>query len=143
MKIILGSDHRGFALKEQIKEYLGTVLDVGAAIYDPEDDYVDYALKAVKALSNDDKIILICGSGHGMDMAANRFLNIRAILGFNLDVVKQGREHEDANCLIIPSDWTTRDQAIELTNLFLNTPFSNEKRHLRRLEKLKNLKFEI
>jgi ribose 5-phosphate isomerase B len=139
MKIILASDHRGFALKEQIKKYLNTALDVGAATFDPEDDYVDYASKAVKELSGDDKIILFCGSGHGMDIAANRFPNIRAILGFNFDVVKQGREHEDANCLIIPSDWTSFDQAKKHIDIFLNTPFSNEERHLHRLEKLKHI----
>ena len=138
MKITLGSDHRGFALKQQIKQHFPDFVDAGATSYNPDDDYVDFAATAVKDLNGEDRAVLICGSGHGMDIAANRFPHVRAILGFNFDVVKQGREHENANCLIIPSDWTSYEQAIKHIEIFLNTPFSNESRHLRRLEKLKH-----
>lgn len=145
MKIFLAADHRGFSLKEHAKAYLAKqsyeIVDCGATSYMPEDDYVDYGSKALDKTTwlPDDRAILFCGSGHGMDILANRHSHIRAILGFNPSVVKQGRAHEDANVLIVPADWTTSDQAIELSNLFLNTPFSEEERHIRRLEKLNKI----
>jgi ribose 5-phosphate isomerase B len=118
-------------------------VDCGPSELNSEDDYVDFGVTAITKMQAGDIAILICGSGHGMDILANRHQNIRAILGFNEAVVKQGREHEDANVLILPSDWTSSDQAIQLSNVFLDTPFSNDERHLRRLEKIKNLNFEI
>lgn len=144
MKIILATDHRGFQLKEFIKANLLSegfeVIDVGAITLDPTDDYVDYAVKAVNPeVLNTNIAILFCGSGHGMDITANRYSHVRAILGFNESVAKQGRNDEDANVLIIPSDWLQPEQAYNVVNSFLNTPFSNEERHLRRLSKLNQL----
>jgi len=149
MNIILAADHRGFALKEQIKQYLATnhqklatIIDVGAHTYNPEDDYVDYAIKAFDPTTwlPDSRTILFCGSGHGMDIAANRHPKVRAVLGFNVEVVKQGREHEDANVLVLPADWTNETEAKIFVDAFLITAFSKEARHLRRLEKLKSLR---
>ena len=141
MKVIFAADHRGFNLKEQLKTTMTDssyeIIDVGATTIDPQDDYVDYAVNAVRAISDPtDRIVLICGSGHGMDMTANRFPNVRAILGFNETVVIQGREHEDANALILPADWLNLDQANRSLHLFLTTTASNEARHLRRRDKL-------
>lgn len=139
MNIYIAADHRGFQLKQFLIEKFKEFTDLGAFYYDPDDDYPDLAQAVCSKLAPEDKAILICGSGHGMDIAANRFSQIRAILGFNSEVVKQGRAHEDANILVLPSDWTTNDQAIDLTTTFINTPFSNEARHLRRLSKLANI----
>ena len=155
MKIFIASDHRGFALKEYIKLHLNSSLvkeetppkageefetiDCGPATFVKDDDYVDYGIAAITKMEEGDRSILLCGSGHGMDMLANRYPNMRAILGFNESVVQQGREHEDANVLIIPSDWTSNDQAIILSRIFLETPFSNEERHIRRIKKLSEI----
>jgi len=136
--VYLAADHRGFQLKQAIKQHFPEFVDVGALSYDLNDDYVDYAQKACSPTDwqPNDLAILICGSGHGMDMTANRYPHIRAILGFNKEVVQQGREHENANVLVLASDWTDPSQAIELINLFLTTSPSQEPRHLRRLDKL-------
>lgn len=139
MQIYLAADHRGFQLKEHIKQTFPNFIDVGAFIYDSDDDYVNYAALACQTLKSEDRAILLCGSGHGMDIAANRFPHVRAILGFNPDVVKQGRAHEDANVLIIPADWIKPETVNQLIDAFLSTPFSKEERHLRRLNKLKSL----
>ena len=143
MKIYLGADHRGYKLKQVLKEELKTqgfeVEDVGADVYDGADDYVDYASKVCKRVKKNDRGILICGSGHGVDMVANKHKQIRSVLGFNLDVVVQGREDEDANVLSLPAEWITTDEAIEMTKVFLSTDFSNAERHVRRLEKIEKL----
>jgi len=141
MTIIIGADHRGFDLKEQVKTSLGQpVVDCSSPQFDQTDNYPDIAQKVVEQLrENEDKAILFCGSGHGMDIAANRFPFVRAILGYNLDVVKQGRQHEDANVLVLPSDWTTIDQAIERINVFLTTLASDDPRHVQRRQKLTSL----
>lgn len=145
MKIYLGSDHRGFELKENLKEYLKRggvkVEDCGADVYDQEDDYVDYAQSVAQKVSEnkETKGILICGSAHGVDIVANRFKKVRSIIGYNCDVVIQGREHEDANVLCLPSEWINQEEAQDMVKVFLETQFSGEQRHQRRLEKLKNL----
>lgn len=139
MTVYLASDHRGFSLKNDIKQNFPELVDVGPASYQEDDDYVDFGSRAVKSMQLGDRAILMCGSGHGMDITANRFPHIRAILGFNETVVKQGREHEDANVLVLPSDWTDVVQAIQLVKTFMETSFSGAERHLRRLEKLSSL----
>lgn len=143
MKIYLGADHRGYKLKKVLKEELKTqgfeVEDMGADVYDGADDYVDYASDVCKKIGKEDKGILICGSGHGVDIVANRHNQIRSVVGFNLDVVVQGREDEDANVLSLPAEWITNDEAIEMTKVFLGTNFSNAERHIRRLEKIEKL----
>lgn len=140
MSYYIAADHRGFALKEAIKAQMGQLIDLGAHVLQSEDDYPDYAQIVCQAMTSpEDRAILICGSGHGMDIAANRFPHIRAILGFNQEVVKQGRAHEDANVLILASDWLDKETALDLIHTFLSTPFSKQDRHLRRLQKLTHL----
>ncbi len=142
MRIYIGADHRGFILKEILVEWLKQeeyeVVDVGAYEFNEEDDYPDYAEKVAKEIAGTkgERGILICGSGHGVDIAANRFKEIRSILGYNLEVVRQGREHEDANILSLPADWVDEKEAKERVRIFLETEFSGEVRHRRRIEKL-------
>lgn len=143
MNIYIAADHRGYQLKEFLKQNLPELIDKGAFSFDPDDDDVDFAMAAVKDLKPDDRAILLCGSGHGMDIAANKFPHVRGILGFNHDVVKMGREHEDANVLILPAEWITQEQAVESIKLFLTTPFSGKDRYRRRLKKIGNLKFDL
>lgn len=139
MSIYIAADHRGFALKEHLKAHFPEFIDRGATTLNPDDDDVDYAIAAVKSLQPEDRAILLCGSGHGMDMAANKFSHVRGILGFNLAVVQMGREHEDANVLILPAEWISTEDAINWINLFLSAPFSGKDRYLRRLHKLSSL----
>lgn len=137
MSHYIAADHRGFQLKEAIKAQMSQLIDLGAHALQAEDDYPDYAQITCQTITSpEDRAVLICGSGHGMDIAANRFPHIRAILGFNQEVVRQGRAHEDANVLILASDWLNRETALDLIHTFLSAPFSKEDRHLRRLQKL-------
>ena len=146
MRIYLGADHRGFELKEQLKQWLSEngyeIDDVGCYAYDPDNDYIDFALKVAETIEGDgaeDRGILLCGSGHGVDMVANRFAHVRAIIGFNDEVTVQGRADEDANILVLPADWVTRDEAIERARIFLETEKNTAARHIRRRARLANL----
>ena len=146
MRIYLGSDHRGFELKEEIKQWLQDneyeVEDVGAFMLDPEDDYVDYALKVAESIEGGDERdrgILLCGSGHGVEMVANRFPHVRAILGFNDEVTVQGREHEDANILVLATDWVDGEEAVERVRMFLTAEKRDDVRYERRRARMANL----
>ena len=146
MRIYLGADHRGFELKEEIKNWLQEneyeVEDTGAFIFDPEDDYVDYALKVAESIeggASDDRGILLCGSGHGVEIVANRFPRVRAILGFNDEVTVQGREHEDANILVLAADWLEGGEATERVRMFLTAEKRDDARYERRRARMTNL----
>lgn len=141
--IYLGADHRGFKLKEILKQYLGQqgneVEDLGALAYDKDDDYPDFAQGvAAKVAENpeENKGILICGSGHGVDVAANKFKGVRAALCFNRQVAAQSREHEDANVLVLASDWIEEREAKEIVDAWLSTRFDGADRNIRRLRKI-------
>jgi len=142
VRVYIGADHRGFNLKEELKVWLKKkgyeVVDVGAYEFNEEDDYPDFGEKVAKEIAGnrEERGILLCGSGHGMDITANRFKEVRSILGFNLEVVKQGRLHEDANVLSLPADWVDEELAKEMVRMFLETEFFGEARHRRRIEKL-------
>lgn len=146
MRVYLGADHRGFETKEAVKNWLVEngieVEDVGAYFLDPEDDYVDFAIKVGESIEGSEaheRGILLCGSGHGVDMVANKFRRVRAIIGFNEEVVVQGREHEDANVLVLPTDWMTADEACERVRLFLETAKANKTKYVRRRNRIENL----
>ena len=144
--IYLGADHRGFLLKEELKKFLTDsgfeVQDVGAFAYNKDDDYVDFAASAAKELVKapaSDRGIFICGSGHGMAIVADKFKGLRSALAFNRDVAIQSREHEDANVLVLASDWLQIGEAKEIVLVWLKTPFSGEARHERRLGKIREI----
>lgn len=143
--IYLGADHRGFHLKEDLKQNLQQagrqVIDLGDDHYDPDDDYVDFAAQVAEAVVKNPGScgIVICGSGAGVDMVANKVPGIRSALVFDEARSKQAREHEDANVLALPADVLTTEMADKITRLFLDTPFSGEARHIRRLEKMQQL----
>ncbi len=147
MRIYLGADHRGFELKEQIKQWLGEndyeVEDVGNHIFDPEDDFVDPAFKVgemIEGADASDRGILICGSGHGVEMVANRFPHVRAVNGFNSEVTRQSREHEDANILVLPSDWVEYPDACERVEIFLQTEVDKGEKYERRRSRIANIR---
>ncbi len=142
--IYLGSDHGGFKLKEVLRTWLtegGQIFtDDGDLTLQLDDDYPDFAFKVAKDIrSGEDRGILICKTGQGMAIAANRFPHIRAILGQNQEEVKKGREDEDANVLVLAADFINEEEAKKLVETFLQTPFSNEDRHKRRIEKISHV----
>ena len=139
-KIILASDHAGFKLKEDIKEFLikkkKKVMDLGTSNTNSV-DYPDYAHLLSKQIKKKGKQfgILICGSGTGMAMAANRHKNIRAATCYNIKSTKLSREHNDANVMAIGSRFTTKNIALKCVDVFLKTNFKSG-RHLRRIKKI-------
>jgi len=145
MILYIGADHRGFQLKESIKKLLEesgyTVDDMGASSYKEEDDYVDFAKRVGQKVDADatSKGILVCGSGVGMDAAANKFTNVRAALAFSPDQAMASRNDDDANILVLASDFTDEETAKKIVSIWLQTSFSREERHKRRIEKLRDL----
>lgn len=144
MKIYIGSDHAGYELKEKLKKYLGEfdyeVIDKGAFEYKEFDDYPDYVEPVANSVVEDKGSfgIVIGGSGEGEAMDANRIIGARAceFYGGNLDVVKVSREHNDANILSLGARFVTEEEAKNALDIFINTKFSGDERHVRRIEKL-------
>lgn len=144
MKLFIGADHRGFALKEALKNDLTRqkidYIDCGAPSHNPDDDVIDFVISVVDKLKNpEDRGVLACGSGQAVIIAANRFPHIKAIMGFNEAVVEQGRNHDNANVLCLPAEHLSIKQAERLTRVFLYTKFSALKRYERRQIKLDKL----
>ncbi len=143
MKIYLGTDHAGFELKEKVKLYLKNegydVEDCGAFEFDRNDDYPDFIALCAKKVSQDPngKGIVFGKSGAGECIVANKIKGIRAVLGVNKTNVELSRIHNDANILSLGSLFVDEMLAKELIKIFLQTPFSNEERHIRRIEKIK------
>src|SRR3989338_365465 len=145
LKIILGADHAGYALKEKIKKYLEKKKiqyeDAGAYKLNPKDDYVDYAVKAAKKVSKSKNTtgILVCGTGTGMEIAANKIKGIRAAMGYDTYSAKMAKEHNDANILGLRSRNISFDKTKKIIDAWLNTKFSSKQRHRRRVNKIKRL----
>ena len=145
MVIYIGSDHRGFKLKETIKEHLNkkgyNFKDVGNYKYDKNDDYPDFAKKAVeKAVNENDSIaIVICGSGVGVDIVANKIKGARSALCFNVKQAIASRVDDDANVLALPADFLKGDEALEIVDAWLGAKFSGDERFLRRINKIKEI----
>jgi ribose 5-phosphate isomerase B len=146
MVIYLGADHRGFNLKEFIKSWLKNqgyeVVDFGANVLNPEDDYTDFAIKVAEAIQKDYEKVrgnLICCSGEGVFMTANKFKRVKAGLGFNPDQVFEMRNDDNINVLCLASDFIDEEQAKNLVKVFLITSFDHKENHLRRLQKIEEL----
>ncbi len=147
MKLFLGSDHNGLELKRQISEYLERlgheVVDEGNSKLDPNDDFPLFASRTVTAMlaseEVDPKGILICGSGQGMCMAANRFKGIRAALCWNVAEARAARNDDNSNILCLSAKSTKPKQAEDIINVWINTVFADAPRFKRRLKELDNL----
>ena len=144
--LYLATDHRGFKLKEELKKYFleqgFEIEDVGAFAYNQDDDYVDFASTAAQKIVENPSMhkgIFICGSGHGMDMVANKFKGVKSALAFNEVVARQSREHEDANVLVFASDWIEPEKAEDLVTIWLGKSFGGAERNIRRLNKIKEI----
>ena len=140
MKIAIGSDHAGYDLKEKVKKFLK------ARKYEVEDfgtnsnesvDYPDFAKRVSEAvLGGCDFGILICGSGIGMSMAANKFPGIRAAFCMSPELAKMSREHNNANILTLGARFVDEGTAEKIVQAFLKTKFTEEERHMRRIKKM-------
>ncbi|QQG41809.1 MAG: RpiB/LacA/LacB family sugar-phosphate isomerase [Candidatus Woesebacteria bacterium] len=152
--IYLGADHRGFELKEKVARWLFQMgyefEDVGADKLDPTDDYTKYAEKVGSvvgsyylgaAYDRKDKVrgILICGSGVGIEVVANKFDGVRAAIGKSVGQIKAGRNDDDMNVLVLAADYTTEKEAKAMLIAFLETKFSGKERYEERLEEITRL----
>jgi ribose 5-phosphate isomerase B len=143
-RIALGSDHAGFELKEHIKEYLNSITNHKLEINDwgcyseERADYPDFAHKVAKEISEGkaDLGILVCGSGNGISMAANKWEDIRCALCWNEEIAEMSRLHNDANILSLPGRYISKEEAIKCVDVFLNTGFEGG-RHADRVSKIR------
>ena len=141
LRVALGADHGGFALKNELVPRLCQVydiLDLGAQMLDPSDDYPDFSEAVARAVASGQvqRGILICGSGVGACIAANKVPGVRACLCHDTYSAHQGVEHDDMNVLCLGARVIGPELAMELVTAFLNTRFSGEERHRRRLDKV-------
>ena len=137
--IFLAADHRGFKLKEKVKQWLTEwghdYEDMGAFELDPNDDYPIYAKKVAESMVElDDRGILVCGSGVGVDEVANKFDGIRSGLAINKEQIHAARNDDNINVLALASDFTSEEEAREIVKVFLDTEFADEERFNRRLK---------
>jgi ribose 5-phosphate isomerase B len=142
MTIYLGADHRGFSLKEQIKVWLQQqgqqVVDCGNTQLDPEDDYPQYAFAVAEQVADNiqGRGIVFCGSGVGVDIAANKVPGVRSAVGLSPTMVQAARRDDDINVLAIAADITDEKTTQQLVTSFLATPFRQEERYARRLTEI-------
>ena len=144
MKIYLGSDHNGLELKKYILDFLiqggFEVEDMGDKQLDPKDDFPVFAAKVVNAMkisdNKDPRGILICGSGQGMCMAANRYKGIRASLCWNIHEAHSARNDDDSNVLCLSAKSTSKKDVENIINTWISTPFAGAARFVRRIKEL-------
>ncbi len=143
MKVVIGADHAGYELKEKVKKYLEIkgleVEDVGTFSKDSV-DYPDFAFKVASQVSEKkvDFGVLVCKSGIGMSIAANKFKNVRAAVCFTPEMAKLARSHNDANVLSLSQEFTKAEDVYKIIDTWLATNFEGG-RHQRRVEKIKKL----
>lgn len=162
--IYIASDHAGFELKEKIKSNLISqghqVVDLGNDHYDRDDDYPDFICKVAQAVSQDSesKGIVLGGSGQGEAIAANRYDNVRCVVFYGLvtatdstdvtgrtstdpfEIIRLSREHNNANVLSLGARFLKEEDALRAVKLWLDTPFTREERHMRRINKIDRVK---
>ncbi len=155
MKIYVGADHAGFEMKNVLTQFLQElgheVIDLGAHVYDEEDDYPDFIIPVARAVSEESEDVrglIIGGSGQGEAIAANKFRNVRAAV-FNgqyapsdgravPNEIALAREHNNTNVLSLGARFLSIDEAKNAVCLWLETPFSGDERHVRRLQKIES-----
>jgi len=138
--IYIASDHGGFEVKEYIKKFLTKLnmqyVDKGPEVFTDGDDYPLYANLLVTSITPEDKGILICDTGIGMSIAANRHPGIRAALCTSIFEAMRAREHNDANILVLGSQTSELPDIEAMIKVFFDTEFSDEERHIRRIHEL-------
>ena len=145
MKVVFGADHGGFELKKYLVETFKKggfeIIDVGNLNFDPKDDYPDYAIKVAEAVASGqaERGVIICGSGVGACIVANKIKGIRSCLCHDTYSAHQGVEHDAMNVLSLGARIIGKELAKELVFSFLKAKFINEERFIRRLEKVNNI----
>lgn len=144
--IYIGSDHGGFKLKEDLKKFLKgkkiAFVDVGPAKLNPKDNYPQYASKVAKRVQKSPGIhkgILLCRSGQGVCIVANKFKRVRAALAWNEAVAKASRHDDDVNVLCLPSDYISTEAAEDVVKIWLKTEFASLDRFQRRIDEIKRI----
>lgn len=156
MKIFIGTDHAGYVLKEKLVSSLKNqgheVIDKGAYDYDEHDDYPDFVIPVAREVSKDPnnaRGIIIGATGQGEAIAANKFPHVRAVVYYGksecvvddeADVIVRSRAHNDANILSLGARYLTEEEMMNVVTLWLDTPYSGEERHIRRLGKIDQIK---
>ena len=140
--LFIASDHGGFVLKERIEKFLTVrghkVVDLGALEYTADDDYPDFsfALANVVSENKNAKGILLCRSGQGACIAANKVMGIRATLSWNVETARRSRTDDDSNVLCLGADFLSQKEVEDIVTAWLKTPFSKLARHKRRIKKI-------
>lgn len=158
MKIFVGTDHAGFGLKEKLVPFLKgqghEVVDKGAYEYDEHDDYPDFVIPVAREISkNPDTVrgIIFGATGQGEAIAANKFPHVRAVVYYGkadcvvddeADVITRSREHNNSNILSLGARYLTEEAMLDAISLWLKTSYSNGERHVRRLEKIDQIKVD-
>ncbi len=144
--LYIASDHNGFQLKKELVRYLKTELDkdledLGPEVFIQTDDFPDYAVPLAKKVAEDRENlgILICGTGHGMCITANKIKGAYAIIGYNIQSTEMGRKHNNANILCLPSNPPSLDFTKAIVKKFLTTKFDGDERLVRRNKKIQDL----
>jgi len=156
MKIYIGTDHAGFGLKARLVSFLEIqgheIIDKGAYSFHEEDDYPDFVGPVAQAISDDpvgSKGIIMGATGEGEAIVANRFPNVRAVVyygktecvvDFEADIIIRSRQHNDSNILSLGARYFTEDEMVDTVKLWLETPFSGEERHVRRIAKIEKIR---
>lgn len=157
MQLFLGSDHGGFALKEELVGWLTAagrgqrdfrieeVVDLGPDHFDPEDDYPFIAAKVARAVQArpGSRGILICRSGQGVALVANKFSSIRAAVAWNEQVAAASRTDDDANVLCLPADYLQSDEAVAISREWLSDELAPDERYQRRLDEISAIEAEL
>ena len=140
MRVYLGSDHAGYELKQHLVQWLTNAgheaVDCGPHIYDAVDDYPPFILRAAERTAADPEAlgIVIGGSGNGEAIAANKVKGVRAALAWSVETAELGREHNNANVVSVGARMHSLDEATKFVEVFVNTPFSQDPRHIRRID---------
>jgi len=147
MKVFFGTDHAGFEMKEVLKEFVGglgyDVEDKGAFEYNKDDDYPDFVVPVAKEVLTNPSCrgIILGGTGQGEAVVANRFPKARSVVyyGGNTDIIKLSREHNNSNILSLGARFLGHDEAKDAVELWLKTPFNEDERHIRRIQKIETI----
>ncbi len=144
MKVFIASDHAGFIKKNELVDKLAKdfdVIDMGPKELNPNDDYPLYAQKVAESVLEHPGSfgILVCKSGEGMEIAANKIDGIRAALAWNKHVAMETRSENDSNILSLPSGEININDMVEIAKCFVSTPFSKVERHKRRIEEIEDI----
>jgi ribose 5-phosphate isomerase B len=142
MRVAIGSDHAGFELKENLKNFLKEkgydYYDFGAETFDHQDDYPEYGRRVAEAVASGeyDRGIVVCGTGMGISLAANKVPGVRAVACYTTDMARISRAHNDANVLALGGRLIAKELASDIVTAWLETPFSEEERHVRRIQQI-------